>query len=569
MLRRLAIACVLSVSMPCCGQSKDTTPDSASMPRIIKHTQLVYVPVVVDDKKGHLVAGLSRGSFVVEQDGKEQKISLFEEVRSSTDFSSRSQPIAPGTIENFALSDTQARKSLIIIIDALNTPFIDQSRAKKSLVDFVAKSLQADQPVALMVLSNNGLHQIHSITADPKVLLDSVQRLHSHYNRGSKEPDPLGIAERNSLGAITPSTHGSEASGGPNPEAEAVAMMQYLDAVEANYFQRDAAITTLHALEQLAGSFAGIPGRKSVIWATSGFPFNIQDPHSFNGVDSELFKSYERTWKRLNDANLAIYPVDVSGLTISASAPITSRSRQNSGWTSTRDRALPQPFDLHTQQQSTLMSFASATGGKACLNSNDIQGCFATAASESDGYYLLGYYLQSGEDRPGWHKLKVHVKASHGEVRARDGFYVADSQNPEKERFKEITAALASPIDFTGVHFGIRVGEASAVSESGPRAQKLHVSMPPGSLLIDSDKNNNLINADFAVIAVANEKVVGQTLRSFHMNLTPADLQKVSRVGLGFDSSVEVPTGEYEVRVAVRDLNSDRVGTLRTHLIVP
>src|SRR3569832_3032184 len=120
MFRRVAMTCALLLSIPCHSQSKDAANDNATLPRIVKQTQLVYVPVVVDDKRGRTVSGLPREAIVIEQDGKEQNISLFEEVRSAGDFSNKAPAIAPGMVENFALSDTQARKSLIIIIDTLN-----------------------------------------------------------------------------------------------------------------------------------------------------------------------------------------------------------------------------------------------------------------------------------------------------------------------------------------------------------------------------------------------------------------------------------------------------------------
>ena len=540
--------------------------EDVSLPRIVKQTQLVYVPVVVEDKHGKTLGGLTRDSFVVQQDGKEQNIAIFEEVKTARDFSQRAPAIAPGMVENFALNDTQARKTVIIILDTLNSQILDLNRAKKSLVHFIQKSLSPDQPVALMVLNSNGLHQIHSITADPAILLDSVKRVEAHYNRGSKDPDPLGISSRaQTTDAVR---YDPSSSLSRDPQAEAQAMANYLDQVESHYFQREAALTTLKSLEQLAGSFAGIPGRKSVIWATSGFPINIQDPHSFGGVDTDLYTSYERAWERLNDANLAIYPIDISGLQVRSVPSVDRRpDPRNGGF---RPVAT---YNLQQEQQMSLLSFAAATGGKAFLNSNDIEGSFAKAAQEANAYYLIGYYLHEGDDHPGWHKLKVHVKGSHGDIRARDGFLVGSGKVTEKDRLKELTVALSAPADYTGIHFGIRLPSdpkpTTTSAQSGERRNKtVHVSFAPGALNVDMDKSN-LVSADFAMIALLNDRTVGQTLRSVHLNLKPQDLQMVAKKGLGFEDTISVPPGEYELRVAVRDLTNGKIGTLRTHLVVP
>jgi hypothetical protein len=44
--------------------------------------------------------------------------------------------------------------------------------------------------------------------------------------------------------------------------------------IQQNYSVR----LTLECMRQLAKAFAGVPGRKSVIWATGGIPFSVDDP---------------------------------------------------------------------------------------------------------------------------------------------------------------------------------------------------------------------------------------------------------------------------------------------------
>ena len=58
------------------------TPAAASAPTTTfrARTQMVYLPVVVRDKHGDPVRGLKAEQFHVEQDGRRQKLSVFEEV---------------------------------------------------------------------------------------------------------------------------------------------------------------------------------------------------------------------------------------------------------------------------------------------------------------------------------------------------------------------------------------------------------------------------------------------------------------------------------------------------------
>jgi len=65
-------------------------------------------------------------------------------------------------------------------------------------------------------------------------------------------------------------------------------MMQELnDAITANY-QRMATRQTLYAMTQIARALQSVPGRKTLIWATAGFPFIIDDPNSFGRQGDDL-----------------------------------------------------------------------------------------------------------------------------------------------------------------------------------------------------------------------------------------------------------------------------------------
>ncbi len=551
------------------GTPSQTTPASQdTVPKIVKHTQLVYVPVVVNDKHGQHVRGLSKDAFVIEQDGKPQSVAIFEEVGKTVSYE-RAKPLAPDVIENFAVNDAQARKTIILILDTLNTPFMDQARTKRALINYVHRVMRPDQPLALMVLSRNGLHQIHSVTADPNILIDAVNGVQQHYTRAESLTDPdFGIP------GPTVDAYSSTA------DQEMAAMVQYLNDVEAHFYQREAARTTVEALEQLAGCFTGIPGRKSVIWATTGFPMMFNDPNSINGLDADFLDKYDRAWKRLNDANMAIYPIDLAGVQVTFPTASTRNavpfSMQGRGGSMMGSRSPNAPrFDLRAQQHDMLQSFADATGGKAFFNSNDIGDSLSKAADEADAYYLLGYYLHD-EEKPGWHKLKVHVNGPHGEIRARNGFFVgAQKVSSEKDRLAELITAVRAPADYTGLHFGIRLPSSSGVAPAkaavpDKRVEKIHFSFPPGTLRVDPDQNN-LVQVDLLVVALkpGDTRASAQALRAVHFNFKPEDLKRALTGGIGFDDQLEVAPGTYEMRVAVRDLNSGSMGSLRTKLVVP
>jgi hypothetical protein len=70
--------------------------------------------------------------------------------------------------------------------------------------------------------------------------------------------------------------------------------------------------TVLAQVPAVANSLSGVSGRKSLIWATGGFPFYIDSPAAVPG--GYLSVLYERAMQSLNDAEVAVFPVDVRGL---------------------------------------------------------------------------------------------------------------------------------------------------------------------------------------------------------------------------------------------------------------
>jgi hypothetical protein len=83
-------------------------------------TILVQVPVVVTDKSGNHIHGLTKDDFRLLENGKDQKVSTFEEL-----VASNSQlPVAalkPGQFGNLTLSEEQPRTVTVIALDTVNT----------------------------------------------------------------------------------------------------------------------------------------------------------------------------------------------------------------------------------------------------------------------------------------------------------------------------------------------------------------------------------------------------------------------------------------------------------------
>jgi len=75
---------------------------------------------------------------------------------------------------------------------------------------------------------------------------------------------------------------------------------------------------TFRALQEIPWSLSGIHGRKALIWATGGLPFQLDSPDSVPGGWLSLL--YERAAAALNDAQVAVWRCSSLKLVLSSMA---------------------------------------------------------------------------------------------------------------------------------------------------------------------------------------------------------------------------------------------------------
>jgi hypothetical protein len=311
---------------------------------------------------------------------------------------------------------------------------------------------------------------------------------------------------------------------------------------------------TLESMRQLAKAFSGFPGRKSVIWATGGIPFSVDDPTRLGFLDAYLLPIYESAWRDLNNANVAVYPLEVTHLT----NPVYN-SAALSGRRVLRGR---RPFYTNATTDN-LELFASMTGGRYCPYASDLKQCFHEAANDSGDYYMLAYPTDSNHMKPGWHKIKVKVLKGDYQVRARGGYFVAEPRKektkPEEQAQADVAMGLTAPMDYTELPFSVRwTGKASAGQKDTLR---FRYNIAPSDLNLP--ENNHLDMGFAALVTSAKGVALGDFSKVMQGDLSPEMAAGVRKKGLSFDGSIDVPPGSDEsVRFLVRDNLSGRMGSV-------
>ncbi len=542
--------------------AKPNDKENNSEVKFTSRTALVLVPTLVTDKSGNHIIGLKKEDFTVLENGAEQKIATFEEITS--DAHRLSRPKNPNEFSNSLAGGPSNRRITLMVLDLINTPFMDQANARKDLLKYLTQSMDQREPTVLYSLTRSGIHVVHDFTTDPRVLVAALHKVKGDTFQMVDSPEDVeamtGTASPDGSAGVDPGTVQSEAD-------KIQAMMEDAELNFQSFEQRLAITYTLQGMQQISEALAGVSGRKSLIWAGGGFPFSVSDNTmqlAPAGRDSltDVLPMYEHTWQLLNDAQISLYPVDVKGLQV---VTVPSASVRNPGKNYARNMSWRQ-----MDTQATLQTFASMTGGRAYCNSNDLVKGFRDAVNDSAEYYMLGYYLDRSKTKAGWRRLAVKVKRDHVEVRARSGFFVTNATvDPENSRNNDISSALQSPLDYTSIALVARWNKFEPGKEPGKKHVNYEMHLAPDPALIN-DADNNHVALEFLALAKTPEgkevdHPVGQKVEA---HLTSEKLAAIRQNGVAYRGALDLAPGEYTVRFVVRDDLSGRIGSVAAPLKV-
>ena len=536
---------LLLCSLAFAQQPAPTPPQTFS-----SRSELVLVPVIVHDKSGKHIGGLKQDQFELLDNGKAQVAKVFEEVHTQA---ITAGPQRAGYQFGNYVQGQSSRRVTIILLDLIDTPFSQQARAFKSVINYLNDHLHEEEPTSLLVLSWRGLRELHSFTTNTRVLIDAV---HSVRSELSKDASP-------NSGARDPySSFNNETT------AEMIGLNQTLTDIGENTATRQFAGFHMKirvseitgALENIAHSYAGIPGRKAVVWVSGGFPF----PSSDSGSAFDFRRQIERAWKLLNASNVALYPVDVMGLTYPSMVKFNSDGHLIMGVADPRDqpRGVPVPMpELNDRKfdHDTFQLFAEATGGRPCINNNDIADCMERAARDSESYYMLGFYVRLEDRNSGLHKLTVKLNAPHSDLRYRRSYNTTG--RPSRADSKQaLHSAIISPLDYTDLPVDVMIGD--PMPNGLKKRVEVSVSLPPFSMSVDRDENN-LTDLDFTAAAFdEGNKNVSQVSQNLRGNLRPETAERLMQQGLTHELLLDLLPGQYHVKCVVYDHLTGKTGSV-------
>jgi VWFA-related protein len=521
----------------------------------------ILVPVIVTDKDGKHVGGLTKDSFEVLEDGKEQVVASADETTTSA-VPVQSVPASPNQFSNAVTSDGGARRISVIALDLINTPFLDQLGARQAAIRYLANNINQDAIFELVSIDGNGMHVLHDFTSDTAALIAALKKVSSKLdamngsdtNSVRQTTANPALEQRNGF-AVTYQANGMTLVDLDSTALEAFARGE---APVADFARAGAVGSTLGAFQQIGHQLSGIPGRKSLFWITGSFPFDVDESGS-SITSGTPFDAYQRTMQLLNDANVSLYPVDARGLVVVGEMDATMKVSRE------MVRALPQYMagesQAHQKTLDTMRIFADTTGGRAYFNTNDLVGALSDAAKDGSSYYILSYALNTKNNRPGFRKLKVRVKDHDYHIRSREGFFVTQTtMDPLSSEGMDIREALTSPLDYTGMPLTVKLE--SPVASGVKKKVGFSLLVPANAATVDASDNDRLNLEIWYVVRNVKGEDVSHNSKLFNLNLNPAYVAQLQTSGIGYNDTLELAPGQYGLRVVVRDNITGRVGSV-------
>jgi VWFA-related protein len=366
---------------------------------------VVNLEIVVRDKAGKLVGGLTRDDFTLYVDGRTTAISNF----AATDPGAGGAPAggspaggptpqaAAGHPEGVPAAATDEPKreplKLVVYVDDANVRPADRNRLLKQLRGFLDQRLAAGDRV-MLVTYNHGLHIRHRFQDDLQALAPELAAL-------TKE-SALGIQEEVALRQMLQQIH--ELGCGQFGQAAAVAR-QHVDAVYGDV------VSTYAALHHLVESLGGVAGRKALIYVGDGVANQVGT--DVFGVLQEMCPDDGKTLVLERKSAIAPMQAVIAAANANLVTLYTLETAGLRSYTSAEDdqplMSLSVSRDTDIDRQDSLTNLARETGGRAALNGNDLRRDIEEIGADLGGGYSLGFTpAQAGDGR--LHTLKVELQ---------------------------------------------------------------------------------------------------------------------------------------------------------------
>jgi VWFA-related protein len=510
-------------------------------------SQIVIETVVVKDKKGNPIDGLTAKDFTLTEDGVPQTIRYCE--RQTMPSALSDVPLKPSGPEDIKLYNRLARtqitpetpgdvrykdrRLLALYFDMTAMRPADQLRALAAAETFIRTQMTTADLVSILRYSGGSVDVLQDFTADRNRLLSILETLVV----GEGQGDAASVDDASS--ADTGAAFGQDDS-------------------QFNIFNTDRQLSALQTAARMLGQ---LNEKKSLIYFASGL--------RLNGVDNEA--QLQATVDAAIRAGVSFWPIDARGLV--AQAPLgdaTQGSPGNSGMYSGA-AALATTTNLQ-QSQDTLFSLAGDTGGKALLDYNDLTKGIVQAQQAISSYYILEYYPTNTALDGRFRHVKISVNPElSAKLDFRQGYFAGKEFSKfttvDKERQLEDALMLGDPITDLTIAIEINYFQLNRAEYFVPIVVKI-----PGRELALAKRGgaeHTLIDFVGEVKDLYGGTTVTNVRDNVNIKLTDATASELAKQPIEYEAGFTLLPGKYMIKFLARDDETGRMGTYQTTFVIP
>lgn len=509
----------------------------------------VLVPIVVRDKAGKPVAGLTKEDFALFDKGRPQSIS-----RISVETANTKPATPPPALEKAAATRsgdaaapavTTPSHFTAFFFDDVHIEFPDLIYARDAAQKYLADGLKENERAAIFTTSGQTSVEF---TDDTGKLKEALSRLRPHPVARSLTqncPDLSyymadQIVEKNdsiALNAAEQEAYICLSFAPPQTLKDTLSQVMSTAHSVIAAGEQEARVALL-SLRDLVRVMSATPGQRLILMVSPGFQRTNDETQELSDVINRAIKA-NVTISTLDARGLYTDTPDISKRTISIAA---EQVKQQYARASSRAAA------------DVMAELADATGGTFFENSNDLGAGIRQLVAVPEVYYILAFSPQNLKLDGSYHTLKVTLRGKTGSsLKARRGYYAPSHlQSADQQAKEEISDALFSRDDLRDIPLEIHTqffkptdDEAQLSVITRIDVRKLHFRKTEGrngdELLVVAglfDRNGNFLQS---------------VSKKIDMRLKDDTLAGKLDNGIAIHTDFKTAPGRYIVRLVVRD----------------
>jgi VWFA-related protein len=557
-MKRFAIAAVLAWSAVA---SSAQQPASESI-----EVRVVNVDVVVRDKAGKPVTGLTKDDFEIFENNKKQEITNLYEVRPSTSPAAviatpqPSSAAVPAATE--APADTR-RRNIVMFVDNYSLAPFQRDKILKSLQKFIDDSVRPQDQV-MLVLCTQQTKVITPFTSDRKLLQQGIESIKQTASSGFNRQHSVEEVKRRVNEYIDAGKEGRR------PWSDFYQMSLSLvesDTEEVIFASKN----TLAALGQTTAALSGMEGKNALIFAGAHLPehpgvemyqwlYNAFLPYmrsvpitseSILGKSGSMqHYSIEEAAKTASVSGVALYIIDAADSRDTSSAERSSATDQT------------EQFLTFTNTAMAYQTLARISGGLALMNSENFDLVFKTLADDLNSYYSLGFKPSNGADGAR-RNLVVKTKNARYNVRTRETYATKSTEDEMSAR----DIANITNSDPRGT-WKIELHPGTPEQQGNEYRVPIEISIAPTITLLP--QNADLAGGFTVYIVVGSGGRMSKVIKSPHPVKIPAEVEDEFRMTpMTYKAVILMTRGENILSAGILDQTSNNSGFARATVMIP